>query len=387
MDRRRLDIVFAVPDFAPAVGGTNRQTAVQARALADRGHRVVIVTRRSNNDWPRREELDGLEVHRVGAPAKRLLADRAALITLASWLFAHRRRVDVVQTVMWPDAVLAAALAGVLDRTAVLWAISGEVRGALAPAAGARGRAVGLRRRALGRSPQVVLTAAMSAEFDEVGLRVDVRVIPVPVDRRHFRPPTPEERAGARASLGMEPGGFTIAYVGHLEPRKAVDRLVRAFATVLQVVPDARLLLVGGSRERDDTMARLQRQVTDEGLEGGVSFCGVVDDPRPHLWAADALALASFREGMPNSILEAMACGLPCVAPPSAGGAELLADGAGLVPASNDPDELAGALLALATDAELRARLGKAGVLRARDHDVDKVIDDYERLYAQLARR
>jgi glycosyltransferase involved in cell wall biosynthesis len=118
-----------------------------------------------------------------------------------------------------------------------------------------------------------------------------------------------------------------------------------------------------------------------------VTFCGVADDPRPYLWAADAFALASFREGMPNSILEAMACGLACVAPPSAGGTELLSNGAGVIPPSNAPDDLAAALLTLVRDEQLCSRVGAAAVLRARDHDVERITDDYEQLYSQLANR
>jgi glycosyltransferase involved in cell wall biosynthesis len=112
-------------------------------------------------------------------------------------------------------------------------------------------------------------------------------------------------------------------------------------------------------------------------------FTGVVTDPRPVLWAADIFALASEREGLPNSLLEAMACGLPCVAPASAAGDELLGGGAGLVPA--DATALSDALRRLALDADLRAGFGRLAVERAAEYDVARVADGYECLYARAA--
>ena len=63
-------MIFAVPDFDPSVGGTTRQTRVQAEALARRGYRVAVVTRRLVADWPAHELVDGLEVFRIGPPGR-----------------------------------------------------------------------------------------------------------------------------------------------------------------------------------------------------------------------------------------------------------------------------------------------------------------------------
>ena len=143
-------------------------------------------------------------------------------------------------------------------------------------------------------------------------------------------------------------------------------------------------MLAGGSRGADDDVEdELREQVRALGLDDRVVFTGVVADPRPVLWAADVFALASEREGLPNSLLEAMACGLPCVAPTSAAGDELLGGGAGLVPA--DAAALRDALRTLALDAELRDRLGRLAVERAAEYDVAAVADGYERLYARVA--
>ena len=222
-------MVFAVPDFEPAVGGTTRQVGLQARALAARGHEVVIVTRRRGGSWPRRERLAGIDVHRLGPPGRGRVREALALIALAKWLRRRRRRIGPVAAVMWPDAQVAAFAAGVLSRTVTVWAIRGEAEAALADGAStARRLMLRLRRSLFRRTPHVVLTARMAAELVATGAGEPV-VIPVPVDCRHFRPPSAEERADARRALAIEPGSFVVVYVGHLEVRKAVDRLVEAF--------------------------------------------------------------------------------------------------------------------------------------------------------------
>ena len=88
--------------------------------------------------------------------------------------------------------------------------------------------------------------------------------------------------------------------------------------------------------------------------------------------------LPSDREGLPNSLLEAMACGLACVAPASAAGDQVLDPSSGVVPPSNDPRDLADALAALEHDPEHRARLGAGARTAAQHYGLDAVTDRYE---------
>lgn len=380
-------VVVAVPDFEPGVGGTARHGGLIARGLARRGIDAVVVTRRREAGWPRRERRDGLLVERVGPPGTGAVADARALVGLARRLRGSRRRIAVVQTLMWPDAATAAAAAGVLRRTVVMWAIRGEIERALAPGASARRRlVVALRRRHLARCAHVTLTPSMEAELAAAELPARSELIPVPVDTTAFRPATAAEHEGARATLDLAPDAFVVVYVGHLESRKGVERLVEAFARLARNDARSRLLLVGGGRGgADDTEPALRALVRAEGLHDSVRFCGVQQDPRPYLRAADVFALPSFREGMPNTLLEAMASGLPCVAPPSAGGDELLDAETGVVPASNEPADLLAALTALAADPGRRAALGRAAAERARAFDVERVLDRFVELYESIA--
>ena len=377
-------LVFAVPDFTPAVGGTTTQVALLSRELAARGHDVRIVTRRRDRGWPSSEVLDAVRVDRIGQPGRGAAADKAGALALAPWLARRRRDVRILQTVMWTDALPAAAAARLLPRTIVGWGALGDatdaLRGGTLPLRRAQAR---LRRRLLARCEHVVLTPAMHDELVVLGLE-RCTVLPVPVDLQRFRPPSPSERAGTRASLGLVDDEIAIAYVGHLRALKRIDLLVGAVATLAGESTPVRLVLAGGSRGADDDVeGELREQVRALRLDDRVMFTGVVTDPRPVLWAANIFALASEREGLPNSLLEAMACGLPCVAPASAAGDELLGGGVGLVP--SDAAALRVALRTLALDAELRDRLGRLAVERADEYDVARVADGYERLYARVA--
>jgi glycosyltransferase involved in cell wall biosynthesis len=383
-------IVFAVPDFEPAVGGTARQVGVQARALVRRGYDVSVVTRRLQPEWPRHETIDGVSVHRLGLRGYGVVSEKLTIFAVALWAARRRRSIRAFQPVMWTDCVFAAAGARILDRTAVIWAIRGDAAIAMSPGPSATRRLHGLARRlVIQRCIQVVLTPSMARELDEVSLGGRTAVIPVPVDLSRFRPPAPAERDAARRRLGIAPAVFTAVFVGHLQQRKGVNRLIDAWSTLVgEVSPAPRLLIVGGSRgTSDDIEDHLREQAADARLNGQITFCGVLQQPRDALWAADAFVLPSFREGMPNSILEAMACGLPCVAPPSAGGDDLIAPETGLVPASNAPDDLLGALRTLAADPALRSRMGAAAVEHARLYDIERVVTDYERLYSEIGPR
>jgi glycosyltransferase involved in cell wall biosynthesis len=380
-------IVFAVPEFEPAVGGTARQVGLQARELARRGHPVTIVTRRMRPEWPAFERLDAIELHRVGPPGYARRQVKLGALTLARWAARHRDQIGIYQPVMWLDALYGAGAARLLGRTLNIWAIRGDAAVAVRPGASMPRRAQGaIRRTLLDRCAHLVLTESMAAELRELDVGGEIAVIPVPVDLTRFRPPVDGERSAARAALGLHDEAFTVAYVGHLQERKAVDRLIEAFRRLREEgATAARLLIVGGSRGApDDTEPQLRAQVAAAHLEDAVTFCGVTAEPRRVLWAADALVLPSFREGLPNSLIEAMACGVPCVAPPSAGGHELIRPDTGIVPASNRPAALLGALRQLFEDPAGRARMSAAAAARAGRYEVTAVVDEYERLYARL---
>lgn len=169
--------------------------------------------------------------------------------------------------------------------------------------------------------------------------------------RRSLEPPE------ARARLGRDPGRPVIGAVGRLSPEKGLDRLVRAFAALRARGVDAELWIAGDGDQRQP----LAGLVAALGVQDRVRLLGYRRDTLELLQAMEVFALASLREGLPNSLLEAMAVGLAVVATGVAGVPDLVRDGGnGLLVTPGSATELTDALGRLLGDPGLRRRLGEA---------------------------
>jgi glycosyltransferase involved in cell wall biosynthesis len=201
--------------------------------------------------------------------------------------------------------------------------------------------------------------------------------------------PTAELRAAApareeaRAWLGLRADEFVVAALGRFVPVKGFDLLVTALPRLAQSSPGARLLLIGDGPERE----RLAALATDLGVSGRVTITGTTRDVAAYLAAADVFAAPSRNEGMGRALVEAMALGLPVVGAAVGGIPAVVPDGVcgRLVPAA-DAGALAEALVELAEDAALRAKLGAAAVERAEAFSTAVADGGMLALYDRLAR-
>jgi len=236
-----------------------------------------------------------------------------------------------------------------------------------------------LRRRAWARRLLLRRAAAVvvpSQALREVALRTWrlprslVRYLPNGVDLARFAPR--EGRPGDEVVVGC---------VAHFRPEKDVPALIAAFARCLGR-ERARLLLVGDGSDR----ARAERAVQAAGLAARVQFLGAVADTAPHYAAMDVFALSSRTEQMPLVVLEAMAAGLPVVAPAVGDIAAMVdAENAELLPPPRDVAALASALDRLIADAPLRQRLGERNRARcAREFELRARLDAHLRLYQEV---
>jgi glycosyltransferase involved in cell wall biosynthesis len=197
-----------------------------------------------------------------------------------------------------------------------------------------------------------------------------IRVIRSGVDVEHFRP---IRRESARASLGLPADRPIVLFVGTLEPRKQVDRLLRALPAVRQVFPSVLCALIGTGElvGAEDQLPVLRRLVDELALGASVRFAGRVSEDELVRWysAADIFALPSSAEGQGIAALEAMACGLPVVASAVGGLLTTIQEGVtGWLVASGDVPVLAERLIGVLGDPSLRARIGAAAREAARQH-------------------
>ena len=164
-----------------------------------------------------------------------------------------------------------------------------------------------------------------------------------------------------RRARPREPGErIEVLCVAGMSRRKGIDVLVDGFAQARARDPRLHLRLVGDGPER----GRLEEQARRLGVGDAVRFAGAVGQDRiaSHYERADVFCLASFAEGVPTVLMEAMAMELPVVATNVNGVAELVEhERSGLLVAPGRPDQVAAALERLAADPDLRASFGSAG--------------------------
>lgn len=183
--------------------------------------------------------------------------------------------------------------------------------------------------------------------------------------------------AAVRRQLGLAPDAMVIGSVGRLVPVKNYPLLIKAVAALR--ASGVVLLLVGEGPER----ARLEALAADLGISSQVRLLGHRDDVTSLLAAMDIFVLPSLNEGMSNTLLEAMATGLPCVVSNVGGNLELVDhDAEGYLFASGDEQALREHLARLCKDASLRKRLGDAGRARVEgEFSIEAMIERYENLY------
>jgi glycosyltransferase involved in cell wall biosynthesis len=224
---------------------------------------------------------------------------------------------------------------------------------------------------------------AVSAEVAQVLRERDsipgarIAVVENGIDLQRFAAATGE---GVRAEFGLPEGVPLIGLVGRLHPAKGHADLVAVMAQLAAEGVAANCLLIGSGELHDEIAAEVERR----GLRGRVTFTGQRTDIPRLLAALDVLAMPSRWEGLPMTLLEAMAMGKAIVATRVGGIPDVIMDGReGLLVPPGDVAALASALRRVITDAPLRRGLGDRAreTLLAR-YDVGRTARAYESLYA-----
>ncbi len=349
----------------PVAGGVERQLELLAATLPERGWRLHFLLSLERPgcraDFPDELRARGCEVDLIPMTrAPRPAADWRAYRQIRRHL--AKLRPDLVHTHSSKAGQLGRRAAGSLNLPAVHtphvfpfeWHWTGW-----------RGW---LYRRLERRAAQwcrrlIVLTDAQAENALRAGLGPleQLEVIPNGVDIDRFRPPTPEERAAARAHFGLADDEAVVGTAARLEPQKGFDDLLHA-ASLLAGLRDRTKLLIAGEGSR---LEECRRQAATLGLARRVVFLGQIAEMEQFYWAVDAFVLASLYEGLPYALLEALACGRPAVATRTAGAEALIADKeSGLLTPVADPEPLAAALNRILADPALAERLGAWGRTR-----------------------
>jgi sugar transferase (PEP-CTERM/EpsH1 system associated) len=198
--------------------------------------------------------------------------------------------------------------------------------------------------------------------------------------------PHPERAALVRSELGIPSGRVVIGTVGRIVPIKDHKTLLEAARILVREGRDIHVLIVGSGPE----LPKLQLQAaTSPELAGRIMFLGASDRVPDLLNSMDLFVLPSISEGMSNTILEAMATGLPLIVTRAGGNPELVEDAlVGRLFTPRDVQALAGILSHLVIDPVLRREYGQAARQRAVEHfSLTDMVRHYRDLYLDLAAR
>ncbi len=365
-----------------SVGGSGIVATELAKALADRGHQVHLVS----TDPPFRlgDYQAGLVFHQVNTPSYPLFREPQYVLSLANKVVqvAREFRLEVVHA----HYAIPHATAALLARQVL------EASGHAVPrvVTTLHGTDITL----VGSDPSFSEIVAYSIETSngvtavsqslreatrrELNVRRDIEVIPNCLDCGIYRR---REVPGLRKRFAADDATRLVIHISNFRPVKRIDAVMEVFARISRAVP-ARLLLVGDGPELG-TAYRLSREL---GIAPLVETLGAQEDVIPLLSAADLFLLPSAQESFGLAALEAMACDVPVVASNVGGLPEVISHGvSGFLRDPGDLDGMAGDAIALLTDPVLHRTIADAARARVRDEFcVDRVVPMYERYYERV---
>ena len=365
-----------------SVGGSGIVATELAKALADRGHQVHLVS----TDPPFRlgDYQAGLVFHQVNTPSYPLFREPQYVLSLANKVVQVAREVRL--EVVHAHYAIPHATAALLARQVL------EASGHAVPrvVTTLHGTDITL----VGSDPSFSEIVAYSIETSngvtavsqslreatrrELNVRRDIEVIPNCLDCGIYRR---REVPGLRKRFAADDATRLVIHISNFRPVKRIDAVMEVFARISRAVP-ARLLLVGDGPELG-TAYRLSRELDIAPL---VETLGAQEDVIPLLSAADLFLLPSAQESFGLAALEAMACEVPVVASNVGGLPEVISHGvSGFLRDPGDLDGMAGDAIALLTDPVLHRTIADAARARVRDEFcVDRVVPMYERYYERV---
>ncbi len=390
-------IYISIGTFYPIVGGAERQAIEHGRCLHKRGYNVTIVTFRQNKAWKKYEVIEGVRILRV---AGTLLGGREklprvfqkilyamALVVMGWTLWQRRRCYDILEAYQLTLLALPTALVALFARKPMITVVCNSglenatkpLDTALLSVGSLDASAPWLR--VYGRIPvggdladlermgqpfvrlvhrllrsihavAVVLSSRMEGYLAAHNFALqETLLIPNGVDITRFSP------SGNETKIPEEERSQVVVCVARICYQKGIDVLLQAWRLVQSEAPGARLIIVGTGPIQN----QLEHMAQALGVARSVEFAGVRDDVPAQFRRGAVAVLPSRFEGMPNTILEAMACGVPCVATRVSGSEDIIQHGVnGLLVESEDYQGLAEALLTLLRDPVKTSQCGQA---------------------------
>ena len=341
-----------IRQFYPLIGGTEKQAALLARELQEIGCTIKLITARLSKEWKKNELLEGLEVVRLPSPRIKVFGTVIYALALICYLFKQRKHYDCIHVHRADYDALIAVMVGRLTGKKVLvkLACSGPF-GDLECLSRSPINSIALWM--ISKAQKVIaINEDIKKELLQLGLKKDdIIMIPNGVDIRVFKPL--ENILPSKKKV--------VTYVGRLHEQKGVEYLIHSWGMLAERFKlsassfELQLNIIG----EGPLLAKLVKLAGELKISNSINFLGSVDNVAEFFRLTDVFVNTSLYEGISNSLLEAMACGLPVVATNISGNNELIKDGYnGLLVPSKNTVALRSAIECLLTDGVKARKLG-----------------------------
>ncbi len=372
--------------FIHGIGGGGAESMLRALVsrLDRQRWRVVVVAMRAANRPAEAAELRQ-SCDTLYALEEDSFLSRSALGKL--WRVLRVERPAVVQTWMHHADLIGGLMARLTGARRVVWSIHCRE---ITHAPGESAWKTALLKRLLPWAAKVVpsriVSCSQAALADHVAIgypRARLQWIPNGIDSNRFRR-SAQRRRETREKFGLSETAQVIGFVGRFHEMKNLPLLLRAMALLQERLPEVRLLMCGVRLE--DLDAECRSLADDLPRPGQVLWLPFQSEPELFYPALDLFTLSSRTEACPMTVLEAMACGVPCVTT-DVGDCALLTKGYGTVTPAGDASALAAAWSHwLTMPPQSRAQAGESARARVLEHfSLDRAADAYQRLYETLA--
>jgi len=396
VEKKVSRVCVVSPLYHPTLGGLGKQAQLLTERLAREGVKVFVIARRMKG-MPPAVFSPGVKVFRAWSTkpyhhtfenisVANIVVSLTFSVSCAFLLVRHARKYDIAH---YHSAGLPLFITLPLLKLMGKKVVAKVAAAKVGTEAGAmKGRYFGLGTLIAKMLRTVDAYVATTAEIEEglmgEGIQKErINRITNFVDFSLFSPPKADTvKKALRRSLCCEDAP-TVLFTGRFIPRKGIGVLLEAWEKVVVEVPGAKLLMLGDGM----LLPEMKEKAESLAIADSAQFLGHVDNVADFLRTADIYVFPSLQEGMPNALLEAMACGLPAIASRIGGVVDVIRDGEnGLLVTPADASGLAEALVRLLRDGAFRRDIGTRAYETIRHfYTLDAVVPAYTGLYRRLS--
>ncbi len=391
---KEIKVCMLIYSFYPFETGASRQALTLARKIKQNGIDIFILTHGEKN-LPIQEKVKDVAVFRVVLFGNRFIREITYIYKTILFLVLKNKKYDIlhIHGAYWLN--YGAILIGKIFKKSVIVKIT--QMGDDDPLSVRKKRLGMIQFFILSLSDYFIATVPAAIKSCEAtGISVS-RLIHIPngVDTNRFSPETDSyKKLFFREALGLTRFKKIAIFVGIKTRRKGLDLLIDAWKSVLECYPDAALLLVGPSEGESEEFSIkfinfLKEKIDRYMIRNNVFLLGEVAEVENYLKASDIFIFPSRAEGFPSALIEAMACGLPCIVSRIKGVTDYIIDDGenGLIIEQENIEKISEAIKMIFNDANLSQTFTECARQKAVNYfSIGKIVFDYLALYKRIAK-